>query len=303
MSCARPFNGFVETGDFLQVNIFTTIPTSGLVLSGRIETPGGQISLLQDNLDGATVSTFTTKLYPLTQGYITSLCVSNLGGGLADQVCFVSIGMQRGSNGSVPPHTVLAQGYVTNIFTVNWPPVYVRGPATGGGDYKLITKTILSVAAAAFDFTSIPQTFTDLIGVLDARCTEATGTDVAQLTYNGDTGANYSEEQVYVLNNIAAGNSLTDNNFHTGGYITGANATANFVGESEFIVHNYANTAFIKRTHVHSGAYATDNVSTAIVLSITCIWLSTAAINRVTLTAPFFSNFVAGSRCSLYGRT
>jgi hypothetical protein len=125
--------GYITKDDYLQATVFTTTPTTGLRLAYRFLDSAGAVHYSSESLDGAAVSTLTTKIFALTEGFLLSVTASNLGGGLADQICFVMLGLQQSRQTGLPPHTVLAQGYVSNLFTVDWPPVYVRGPAPTGG--------------------------------------------------------------------------------------------------------------------------------------------------------------------------
>lgn len=128
-----PPAAYVTKDDFLAVSVYTTSSTTGLKLAYRFLDSAGHTHYGSESLDGASTSTLTTKIFPLTEGWLLGLTVSNLGGGLADQVCFVLAALQRSGQASTAPHTVLAQGYVSNLFSVDWPPVYVRGPATSSG--------------------------------------------------------------------------------------------------------------------------------------------------------------------------
>ena len=121
---------YVTKDDYLAVSVYTTAATTGLKLSYRYLDTGGHVHHGTESLDGASTSTLTTKIFSLSEGYLLGLAISNLGGGLADQVCWVVAGLQRSGQASTAPHTILAQGYVSNIISVNWPPSLARGPAT-----------------------------------------------------------------------------------------------------------------------------------------------------------------------------
>jgi hypothetical protein len=117
---------YISKSDFLQVNILTSVTTSGLSLGARILTPLQGINYMAENLDGVSPNTLTTRIFPLTEGFLESIAVSNIGGGLADGACYVSLALQFGSAQNTPPHTVLAQGFVTNDLSISWPPSVVR---------------------------------------------------------------------------------------------------------------------------------------------------------------------------------
>ena len=127
-----PASAYLRQDDFLQVNVLTSATTDGLVLRGRLMRPDGTVEDIVESLDGAEENTLTTSVFPLSEGFLLSAVASNLGGGMADSVCFVNIGLQRNAHTGTAPHTILCEGFVTNIYSVEWPPAMPRGPAPGG---------------------------------------------------------------------------------------------------------------------------------------------------------------------------
>lgn len=140
---------YITGGDFLTVIIFTTASTSGLNLSARVLTPDWEINLVSQSLDGVPTSTFTTKIFPIAEGLLLSLSVSNLNSGLADNTCFVEVGLQHSSNTGVPQHTIIVQGYVTNLFSLEWPTLSVRGGVVNPTRYTPVSATVANPAAGA----------------------------------------------------------------------------------------------------------------------------------------------------------
>jgi hypothetical protein len=135
---------YVTPDDYLRVAVLTSSSTSGLTLGLRILSPEGVIRNQVESLDGATVNTITTKTFPMGEGFLLGVVASNLGGGLADAVCFVSIGLQRGSPNTLP-YQILAQDYVTNQFCVQWPAPPVRSTTS----VTVSTYTPVSLAGTA----------------------------------------------------------------------------------------------------------------------------------------------------------
>lgn len=124
---------YLGPDDHLQINIFTTATTTGLTLALRQLLPDGRVHYQQESLDGVATSTLTTQIFKLSEGWLIGAVVSNLGGGLADQVCWVSMALQRNFKSGTVPHTILQQGYVSNLISISWPPSFVRGPAPPPG--------------------------------------------------------------------------------------------------------------------------------------------------------------------------
>ena len=155
-------------------------------------------------------------------------------------------------------------------------------PAT----YEPIATTTLGSAAAAYSFTSISSAYTDLVLIFNGSITS--GFDSIAVTANGDTGTNYSRT-------VLSGNGSTASSFNS------ANAASMQIAvmgtensNSIFQINNYSNTTTFKTFLARSNASA--NATRASV----GLWRSTAAINRIDLTAGS-STFIAGSTFTLYG--
>lgn len=121
---------YIREDDYLAVTVLTSSTTTGLALRYRILQAAGGVIDGAETLDGAQADTLRTTIYPLTEGFLLSATVSNIGGGLADSICGVILALQKGGQASCPPHTILAQGFVSNIVGVTWPVGLPRGPAT-----------------------------------------------------------------------------------------------------------------------------------------------------------------------------
>jgi hypothetical protein len=158
-------------------------------------------------------------------------------------------------------------------------------PAT----YEPIATTTLGSSAASYTFTSIPQTYTDLILVVNYQDTRAVGgTDGFVTVGNGsiDTGTNYSYTVLRGNGTTASSIRATSANYiHTDGS-----------GESRtyMIAHfmNYSNTTTNKTVLVRDGA---NNRVDAVV----GLWRSTSAINQVRFSGE--TGLVSGSTLTLYG--
>lgn len=163
---------------------------------------------------------------------------------------------------------------------------------------KIQTVTVGSGGAASIDFTSIPQTYTDLKLVMSLRTSLTATRDDFQLTFNGSTSG-YSRKRVlgYDANNIASDQASSQTSFTPNTSDNGA--TASVFGLIEIYIPNYTLSNF--------KAFFTDEISennsTAnwIMGMQGGTWANTAAINQITAT-PFSSRtFVQYSTASLYG--
>jgi hypothetical protein len=160
-------------------------------------------------------------------------------------------------------------------------------PAT----YEKIQSTTLSSPTNVITFTSIPASWTDIDIVLCGTLNSA-GQEVG-LTFNNDTGSNYSD--VRMRANGSAASSFRDTSYS---YLP---LTVSPVSTSptycKVTVFSYANSTF-KSILSESSERAS---STAGWVSRTAgLWRSTSAITSITLTMPV-SNFDTGTIATIYG--
>ena len=158
--------------------------------------------------------------------------------------------------------------------------------------YEPIETQTLGTAVASVTFSSIPQTYTDLVLIANSSTTTVASSEINKMTFNSDTATNYSTTTL-------AGNGSSAASFRatSQAYIRAGRNTAN--GESYFVpnkiqIMNYANTATFKTAIAQgpeAGAYIENDVG---------LWRSTSAITSVTLTAGL-NNYKVGSTFTLYG--
>jgi hypothetical protein len=162
------------------------------------------------------------------------------------------------------------------------------------------TKTLASNQSSVV-FTSIPQTFDDLVLLVSARSTRSLALDDCYVTVNsinsGYTGRGIDSNGSSVSIFTNAGSA---DKFYFMAIVTGATATANIFGNTHIYMPNYTNNqnkSFFFDT-------VTENNATESYARITTGLLSnTAAITSLTLAPGVGPNFVAGSMFSLYGIT
>jgi hypothetical protein len=154
-------------------------------------------------------------------------------------------------------------------------------------------------SSGVFDFTSIPNTYAELMFLI--TCREATGTNQGggfDISLNGSS-ANRSECYYFNNNNngaMNAGGLFTDFSMTVNG---NGNAAGTY-GSAILRIPNYATTSNAKcmwQDNVQS-VYAS-GTNTAYHFGKANYWDQNAAINRVTFTSA--TNMDAQSRISLYG--
>ena len=147
----------------------------------------------------------------------------------------------------------------------------------------------LGSAASTLTFTSIPQTYTDLILVANVQGT--TGGNGTCLQFNGDTSSGlYSYTLIDGNGSTASSARATGQNVIQSGLVDNVNW-----GVQILQIMNYSNTTTYK-TVLGRGNDMTQLRATS------GLWRNTAAITSVTVySAPNAYNFIAGSTFTLYG--
>jgi hypothetical protein len=161
---------------------------------------------------------------------------------------------------------------------------------------KLIETKTLGTAAASIEFTSIPQTFTDLVILVSGRTTGAGVSQDLFARFNGDSGANYTMRRLIGNGASASSDSNTADGVVRLGQVCASGATANTFGNTASYIPNYTGST---SKSVSSDSVLENNATTAFQFIIAGIYTPTTAISSVTLLS--FDNFAIGSTASLYG--
>ena len=176
--------------------------------------------------------------------------------------------------------------------------------AGGGGGLVPIADVILGSDTASISFTSIPGTYAHLkiVGVL--RSDRASNdNDGFTMIFNGDTtGTNYRYVSYRLTQSGTISVDLDDSegNIATTFSIPAATSPANYFGNIDLMVMDYATTGRFR----HMQGYTQDPASTTVHrLGLqTGLWRNTAdAITQIDIAPLAGSNFIAGSRLTLYG--
>ena len=155
--------------------------------------------------------------------------------------------------------------------------------------YEPIATQTLGSASATVTFSSILQTYTDLILVCSLRKSTSNGGYIAY-QFNGDTASNYSSTFLYGTGSSAVSGRVSNETFGR----FGNGGTGNF--ETTILnIQNYSNATTNKTTISRS------NVVTLYTLSYCTLWRKAPeAITSITL-FPDTGNFDSGSTFTLYG--
>lgn len=157
-------------------------------------------------------------------------------------------------------------------------------PAT----YDKIATTTLSSNQATVSFSSISNSYTDLVAILSVKGTS--NMDV-WIQFNGDTGTNYSFTTLRGNGTTVTSDRYSNQNY---GYadLDGYANTTNFSTRIINIM-NYSNTT-TNKTFLARSATAGNGLD-----AIVNLWRSTSAINSITFSAS--ASYTTGSTFTLYG--
>jgi hypothetical protein len=158
---------------------------------------------------------------------------------------------------------------------------------------QIIQHQELSSAQASIEFTSIPQTYTDLYLVFSGRTNYGAGTDALQISFNSNT-TSYSARLLYGTGTSAASTTIA----RYVGELVPATYTANTFGNLSIYVPNYISAS----AKSYSADTVTENNATGAFQVITAgLWDNTAAITSIAFTTVSASNFLQYTSASLYG--
>ena len=163
----------------------------------------------------------------------------------------------------------------------------------------LIETKTLGTAAASIEFTSIPQTYTDLVLLTNYRTTRSGTTfDQLRLRFNGNTGSVYSWRGLYGSGSSAGSeNSASDTSLKTDAGV-GNSATANTFSNGSIYIPNYTGST---NKSVSTDAVGENNATEAYQFIYAGLYSNTSAITSIQGFSEGSANFVVGSTFSLYG--
>ena len=165
-----------------------------------------------------------------------------------------------------------------------------------GNTYEAIATQTLGSATGIITFSSIPQTYTDLIMVVSAKVTSATY-DISAIRVNSVT-SNYSRTYLEGSGSSATSGRATAEISLRAGYLPGTNYTSQLSADIYHFM-NYSNTTTYKTVLCRHNAVNTStnfNVVTQVSLIPT-----TSAITQITLQTANGANLNTGSTFQLFG--
>ena len=162
----------------------------------------------------------------------------------------------------------------------------------------IASNTVGSGGVASVTFSSIPNTYTDLVLQISARTGGAGAVyDGLKITFNGNTSS-YSERLLYGIGSAVASASQSGDNSTHFQYGDTNDATTNTFGSATIYIPNYAGSNY-KSTSADSVA---ENNGTANIAALNAgLWSNSAAISSISIAINSGYNFLQYSTAYLYG--
>lgn len=158
--------------------------------------------------------------------------------------------------------------------------------------YTPISTTLLSTSSASVTFSSIPQTYTDLVLITDCIGDNAS---YPQIRLNSDTGTNYSYTSLRGQSGSVTASRGSNQSWL---YITGSGvySTNSYQLGNIVFFNNYSSTTQYKTALARDNSYQ----GTPSIDYVCVTWRNNSAISTINI-VPGNGNFSAGSMFTLYG--
>lgn len=190
------------------------------------------------------------------------------------------------------------QALVTQGAAAN--PIWSTVGAGSGGALSLIQHNA-PTGGNVTTFSSIPSTYKHLMILYSARTTESAVVSNEKLTFNSDTGGNYTYNSSQVAASATA-NGVAGASSIALVLLAGNSATSGRVGSGVIHIENYADTNQNKGMTITGQAMGNGTLSGCIIQAGGGEWFSNAAINRIDITLAAAGNFTSsGNTFDLYG--
>jgi hypothetical protein len=161
-----------------------------------------------------------------------------------------------------------------------------------------IATSTLASATGSFTFSNIPQTYTDLLVVINGGMATNTGYGVS-IRINSDTGSSYSSTRLY-----GAGSTVTSDRLSNVTQLYALMPASNNLGSVHlFNFMNYSNATTNKTVLIRNSSRGWDagGSATGVDALVAGLWRSTAAISSISFSPEFSANWLSGTSFTLYG--
>jgi hypothetical protein len=162
--------------------------------------------------------------------------------------------------------------------------------------YSLIEAKTLGSSTASVTFTSIPQTYTDLLLSISSRNDDIY--NEVHFRFNSDTGNNYSGRNLYGNGSTATSSSTSSiSSLQNLTVQSVSGQTANTFGNIQLYIPNYLSS---NQKSISADGVQENNATSAQAMLGAGLWANTAAITSIQA-FPSVGSFVQYSNFYLYG--
>jgi hypothetical protein len=163
--------------------------------------------------------------------------------------------------------------------------------------YTLIEAKTLSADTAAINFTSIPQTYTDLQLLCSHRMDASGNSDVFYVRFNS-SASTYRARGMYKDSVTVSAQGYGASSGAWAGIIGGASMTSDTFGSASIYIPSYTNS----QTKGYSVDWTTETNSNTQWMGLNALlWDGTSAINEINITTTGTNKFITKSTFYLYG--
>jgi hypothetical protein len=166
--------------------------------------------------------------------------------------------------------------------------------------FKIASATVGSGGATSFDFTSIPQGYTDLMIKVSVRGATTGTNDGFMIRFNNDTTTSYSSKYLATdaVNPQSGSNAYSSTGYTYVTSITTGNYTANSFSNVDVCIPNYTNSNY---KSFSADGVSEKNASDNWMSLVSGLYPITTAISRITLLTTSGSGYSQYSTATLYG--
>lgn len=165
--------------------------------------------------------------------------------------------------------------------------------------YEWLETISVGTPVASVEFTNVNTNYASAYKHLQIRYTARASNNVVSnnliMTFNSDSGTNYSRHALFGSGGSVGSFGLADQNWFTIGNGAGNSSTANAFGAGVIDILDPFETTKFKTSRALSGN------PTDVVTLFSGLWRNTAAITTITIDQQTGGDWSIGSRFSLYG--
>lgn len=163
--------------------------------------------------------------------------------------------------------------------------------------YTLIETKTLTSNTANINFTSIPQTYTDLNLLMSARINATGNADIFYVKFNS-SASTYRYRGMYKDSTTATASGVGGSSGAFAGFVPASSMAGNTFNNASVYIPNYTNS----QTKSYSCDWTTETNSNVQWMGLfALLWDGTSAINEINITTTGTNNFITDSTFYLYG--